>query len=47
VVFELTDYIPANKEKMWEWKLSKTGDFQAELVVNGIEKDDVYFKIIQ
>ena len=47
VVFELSDYIPANKNKMWKWKLSKTGIFQAGLFVDGSQKDDVFFKIIQ
>ena len=47
VVFELTDYIPENKNKMWEWKLSQTGGFQAELLVDGIVKDNVFFKIVQ
>ena len=47
VVFELTDYIPANKHKMWKWKLSQTGTFQAVLLVDGIQEDDVYFNIVQ
>ncbi len=47
VVFELTDYIPVDKHKMWKWKLSATGTFQAALFVDGIQKDDVIFKIIQ
>ena len=47
VVFELSDYIPANKNKMWKWKLSQTGSFKAALFVDGIFEDDIYFKIIQ
>ena len=47
VVFELSDYIPANKYKMWEWKLSQPGIFQATLFVDGTYKDDIFFKIIQ
>ncbi|MBC2716909.1 MAG: hypothetical protein HF978_16520 [Desulfobacteraceae bacterium] len=47
VVFELKDYIPANKHKMWKWQLSQTGTFQAAMFVDGIQKDDVFFKIIQ
>jgi len=47
VVFELSDYIPANKNKMWKWKLSQTGSFQAALFVDGTFQDDIFFKIIQ
>ena len=47
VVFELSDYIPENKHKMWKWKLSKTGIFKATLFIGGSPRDDVLFKIIQ
>jgi hypothetical protein len=47
VVFELSDYIPANKHKMWKWKLSETGIFKAALFVGGFPMDHVLFKIIQ
>lgn len=47
VVFELSDYIPANKHKMWKWKLSKTGIFKATLFIDGSPRENVFFKIIQ
>ncbi len=47
VVFELSDFIPVNKNKMWKWKLSKTGIFKAELIVDGSSQDNVFFKIIK
>jgi len=47
IIFEMADYIPVNKEKMWRWKVSATGIFQAALFVDEIKKDNVYFKIIQ
>ena len=47
VLFELVDYIPENKHKIWRWKLSSTGSFQAVLFVDGTQKDNVYFKIVQ
>ena len=47
VIFEMVDYIPENKQKIWRWEVSSTGIFQAALFVDGIKKDNVYFKIIQ
>jgi len=47
VVFELSDYIPAHKSKMWKWELSQAGTFQAALFVDGSYKDNIIFKIIQ
>jgi len=47
VVFELIDFIPQNKHKLWIWRSTQTGIFQAALLVDGEKKDEVNFKIIQ
>ena len=47
VVFELIDFIPRNKHKLWIWRSTQTGIFQAALLVDGEKKDEVNFKIIQ
>jgi hypothetical protein len=47
VVFELEDFIPENKHKIWRWKLAAAGTFQAALFVDGIQKDNVFFKVVQ
>lgn len=46
VVFELVDFIPENKHKLWIWKSTQTGIFQAGLFVGGIKKDEVNFKVV-
>ena len=46
-LFELSDFIPPHKNKMWKWELSQTGTFQAALFVDGTFKDDIFFTIIQ
>jgi len=46
VVFELIDFIPENKHKLWVWKSTQTGFFQAGLFVDGIKKDEVNFKVV-
>lgn len=46
-MFTLTDVIPPDMHKMWKWKLSKTGVFKAELIVDGRPRDDVFFKIVE
>lgn len=45
-VLRLTDYIPADKHKIWIWDSLSIGTFQAIMYINGIEKDDVYFKVV-
>jgi hypothetical protein len=47
IIFELSDYIPPNKNKMWKWKLTQSGKFQAALFVDGNYEDAISFKIIQ
>jgi len=47
VIFEMANYVPVNKQKMWRWKVATPGIFQAALFIDGIKKDNVYFKIIQ
>jgi len=46
LVFELVDFIPENKHKLWVWKSVQTGIFQANLFVGGVKKDEVNFKIV-
>jgi len=46
LVFELVDFIPENKHKLWVWKSAQTGIFQAALFVGGVKKDEVNFKIV-
>lgn len=46
-VFQLLDFIPENKHKLWIWKSGRTGYFHATLFVGEVQKDDVYFKIVQ
>jgi hypothetical protein len=45
-VLKLTDYIPADKHKMWIWDSLSVGTFQAVMYINGVEKDDVFFKVV-
>lgn len=45
-VLKLTDYIPANRHKIWIWESLKTGTFQAALFIEGIKEDSVYFKVV-
>jgi hypothetical protein len=47
ILFELSDFIPPHRNKMWKWKLSQTGKFQATLFVDDILQDDIFFTIIQ
>ena len=46
LVYELVDFIPENKHKLWIWKSTQTGFFQAGLFINGVRKDEVNFKIM-
>jgi len=46
VIFELVDFIPENKHKLWVWKSTQTGIFQAGLFIDGVKKDEVNFKIV-
>ena len=46
-LFELSDFIPPHKNKMWKWELSQTGTFQAALIVDGTFEDDIFFTVIQ
>jgi hypothetical protein len=47
ILFELSDFIPPHKNKMWKWELSQTGKFQAALIVDGNYEDQISFTIIQ
>jgi len=46
VICELIDFIPENKNKLWIWKSRQAGIFQASLIVDGVKKDEVNFKIL-
>ena len=45
-VLSFEDFIPEAKHKLWRWKINTPGTFQAVLYVDGIPRDDIFFKVI-